>query len=263
MLFCCLWIFVFKLNFSKNLSGIPSECLTVWIQIRPDILSGLIWVQTVCKGYQQMTKVATRGERVKASSGIPLRPFLKWEEINWYTVWIGRHILTEGSKKSNLKREVSIKKIIYIMKVFLYIYILINYYRIRSNYCTYPYKRTVKKFRSLQITANVLFLYFFIKAYVVGTHLNCIDLSMQFKWVLTTYAFGVGAHLNCINLSMQFKWVLTTYAFIKKIRKKSYYNHQINPILIFYSVPLVGRFIFYHNWVFPVILKNLSAQCGN
>ena len=25
------------------------------------------------------------------------------------------------------------------------------------------------------------FPYFFIKAYVVGTHLNCIDLSMQFK----------------------------------------------------------------------------------
>ena len=54
-------------------------------------------------------------------------------------------------------------------------------YCIWPNYCTYPYKRTVKKFCSLQITANVLFLYFFIKAYVVGTHLNCIDLSMQFK----------------------------------------------------------------------------------
>ena len=32
-----------------------SECLTVWIQIRSDIFSGLIWVQTVCKGYQQTT----------------------------------------------------------------------------------------------------------------------------------------------------------------------------------------------------------------
>ena len=40
---------------------------------------------------------------------------------------------------------------------------------------------TVKQFCSFQITANVLFVYFFIKAYVVGTHLNCIDLSMQFK----------------------------------------------------------------------------------
>ena len=30
-----------------------------WIQIRPDILSGQIWVQAVCKGYQQATKVTT------------------------------------------------------------------------------------------------------------------------------------------------------------------------------------------------------------
>ena len=41
--------------FSKILSEIPSECQTVGIQTKPDILSGLIWVQTVCKGYQQMT----------------------------------------------------------------------------------------------------------------------------------------------------------------------------------------------------------------
>ena len=41
----------------KILSGIPSECQTVWIQIRPNTLSGRIWVQTVCKGYQQTTLV--------------------------------------------------------------------------------------------------------------------------------------------------------------------------------------------------------------
>ena len=34
----------------------------------------------------------------------------------------------------------------------------------------------------------ICFLIFFIKAYVVGTHLNCIDKWMQFKWVPTTYA---------------------------------------------------------------------------
>ena len=33
------------------------------------------------------------------------------------------------------------------------------------------------------------FLIFFIKEYVVGTHLNCINKLMQFKWVSTTYAF--------------------------------------------------------------------------
>ena len=33
------------------------------------------------------------------------------------------------------------------------------------------------------------FLIFFVKAYVVGTYLKCIDKLMQFKWVPTTYAF--------------------------------------------------------------------------
>ena len=33
------------------------------------------------------------------------------------------------------------------------------------------------------------FLIFFIKAYVVGTHLNGIDKLIQFKWVPTIYAF--------------------------------------------------------------------------
>ena len=53
--------FFLNLLFLKNLSGIPSECRTVWIQIRPDVLSGLIQIQTVCKGYQQMIKIATSG----------------------------------------------------------------------------------------------------------------------------------------------------------------------------------------------------------
>ena len=63
---------------------------------------------------------------------------------------------------------------------------------------TYP-KGTLLK--QLQKTSNnayamfwyVFFFFFFFnflyKAYVVGTHLNCIDKSMQFKWVPTTYAF--------------------------------------------------------------------------
>ena len=55
MLFCLLRIF-FQINFfKKNLLGIPSECQTDWIQIRSDILSGLIRVQTVFKSYQQTT----------------------------------------------------------------------------------------------------------------------------------------------------------------------------------------------------------------
>ena len=46
----------FKINFyEKNILEIQSDCHTVCIQIRPNILSGLIWVQSVCKGYQQTT----------------------------------------------------------------------------------------------------------------------------------------------------------------------------------------------------------------
>ena len=44
-------------TFSKILSELPSECLTDWIQIRPDVLSGLTWVQSVCKGYQATSLV--------------------------------------------------------------------------------------------------------------------------------------------------------------------------------------------------------------
>ena len=47
----------------KNLSGTLSECHTFWTQISTDILSVLIWVQTVCKGYQQTTKGATTASK--------------------------------------------------------------------------------------------------------------------------------------------------------------------------------------------------------
>ena len=38
---------------------------TVWIQIRTDILSVLIWIKTVCKRYQETTKFARSMEGVK------------------------------------------------------------------------------------------------------------------------------------------------------------------------------------------------------
>ena len=39
-------------------------CQIVWMQIRPDILLDLIWVQSVFKVYQQTIKVAGSRERV-------------------------------------------------------------------------------------------------------------------------------------------------------------------------------------------------------
>ena len=50
--------------FQNILSGTLSECQIVWIQIRTDRMSVLIWVQTVCKGYQQTIEVAASKERV-------------------------------------------------------------------------------------------------------------------------------------------------------------------------------------------------------
>ena len=64
MLFCCLWILFCKSAFSKRSFRNTIKCQTVWIQIRYVVLSGLIWFQTVFKGYQT-TKVSTSGERVK------------------------------------------------------------------------------------------------------------------------------------------------------------------------------------------------------
>ena len=57
MLFSRLLVFFQNELFLKILPGIPSECQTVWIQIRPDRTSGLVLVQTVCKGFQPTTLV--------------------------------------------------------------------------------------------------------------------------------------------------------------------------------------------------------------
>ena len=60
--------FFSKLTISKHPSGTLSECQPVCIQIRTDVLSVLTWKQTVCKGYQQTTKVAADKKRVRKAS---------------------------------------------------------------------------------------------------------------------------------------------------------------------------------------------------
>ena len=61
-LFACLVIFHFLWSadtfvFSKdyNLIELYEGVKTLWIQFRPDSLSGQNWTQTVCKDYQLMT----------------------------------------------------------------------------------------------------------------------------------------------------------------------------------------------------------------
>ena len=50
---------------------------------------------------------------------------------------------------------------------------------------------------------------FLYKAYVVGSHLNCIDKSMQLKWVPAAYVFIK-------------KWTKSTLAVITKTRLFKY-----------------------------------------
>ena len=77
--------------------------------------------------------------------------------------------------------------------------------------------------------------------------------------------------LNCIDFSMQLQLIPTLYAFIKKIRGKKWHkHHQISPLLIFFFFFFFSffnitlpRYIHILPQVFPVILKNLSAQCSN
>ena len=59
----------------------------------------------------------------------------------------------------------SLDRNFYMLSVFILYNFPYHTYRIWPNYCSYPYKRTVKQFCSLQITASVLFVYFFVKAY--------------------------------------------------------------------------------------------------
>ena len=68
-------------------------------------------------------------------------------------------------------------------------YLSLKIYRIHPNYSTCSYKRTVKQFLALQIKTTIILSGSFITAFVVGTLLNCIDKSRQFKRVPTTYAF--------------------------------------------------------------------------
>ena len=84
--------------------SISLGCQTVWIQIRPDILSGLVWVQTVCKGYQQMTKVAASWQKVIKNNFLILLSGLNLDlsHFHWaptFSIWLKcwlQQILSQG-----------------------------------------------------------------------------------------------------------------------------------------------------------------------
>ena len=64
------WLLLSVADFLKNetflkikISEIPPENQIFWIQIRHNILLILIWVQTVCEGYQQIINVVATSEK--------------------------------------------------------------------------------------------------------------------------------------------------------------------------------------------------------
>ena len=115
--FLCFWcrLLTFKIDFlKKSISGVPSKSQTGTIQIRTDILSVLIWVQIVCKGYQQTTKIAASKDRQTCSSirravrifGLAHVPITLSGQrtanvliiLCWYAGWPAPLLFTNGTK---------------------------------------------------------------------------------------------------------------------------------------------------------------------
>ena len=115
-------------------------------------------------------------------------------------------------------------------------------YPIHPNYHTYSYKPTVNQFSSLQITASVLFVYFYVKAYVLGTTLKCTNLSMQLKLVPTTHLllYRKSGEKKKNKKKKKKKTKKKRKKKQKKHTKTLHKHHLISPsFFFFYSVPLV------------------------
>ena len=80
-------------------------------------------------------------------------------------------------------------------------------------------KGTLKQRSVKDLSNDADAMFFYIKAYVVGTHLNCIDKLMQFKWVSTTFLYKSICHGYSFELHRQANAIemgTHKYAFIKK-----------------------------------------------
>ena len=75
----------FKMKFLKiNHPGRSSECHTVWIQIKTDILLVFIWVQTVCKRLLKTTKLSTGMQRVIIGKYFSVQYIVSYRDIHAY-----------------------------------------------------------------------------------------------------------------------------------------------------------------------------------
>ena len=69
-----------KMICSKFPIATLSACQTVWVQIRTDRTSVLTWIQIVCKGYEQTTKVVLARKEFNTSE-LEYDKEIKCEEV--------------------------------------------------------------------------------------------------------------------------------------------------------------------------------------
>ena len=102
----------FKIKFLKiNHPGPPSECQTVWIQIKTDILLVFIWVQTVCKRLLVDDKIIHWHARVITGRYFSVQYIVSYSDIYAYvyhkyldTFKYIQHAMLFNKSKSNIQR---------------------------------------------------------------------------------------------------------------------------------------------------------------
>ena len=96
---------------------------------------------------------------------------------------------TKPLRKKNCGREVKHFDRETYLEIISYTVLVIHF---QPNYQIQPCNKCTFKqiLQSSDLDYNFCsFVYFFVNIHVVGTHLNCLDKSRQFKRIPTTYAF--------------------------------------------------------------------------
>ena len=100
----------FKIKFLKiNHQGPPSECQTVWIQIKTDILLVFIWVQIFAKGYWQTTKLSTGMQRVIKGKYFSVQYIVSYRDMHAYVY----HKYSDTLNTFNMLRPLNKAKVIF------------------------------------------------------------------------------------------------------------------------------------------------------
>ena len=100
----------FKIKFLKiNHPGPPSECQTVWIKIKRDILLVFIWVQNVCKRLLANAKLSTGMQRVITGKYFSVHYIVSYRDIHAYVY----HKYSDTSNTFNMLCPLNKAKVIF------------------------------------------------------------------------------------------------------------------------------------------------------